>query len=89
MIIDLAEYWPRIIVRRDTKHVTSASYGRVNDATWCYLVTPPIPGLEMSSEVRPPVGRTKKNVRFWTRSHDHGWGGVSEMRGTSRHILLI
>lgn len=87
MIIEDAEYWARIIVRRDIKLVASASKGRANIATWCYMVTPPIPSLEMGSddmESRPTMVR---KVKFWTRSCDQGWGGVRDMKGTSRYTL--
>ncbi|KAG6830610.1 hypothetical protein H0H87_007553 [Tephrocybe sp. NHM501043] len=66
-IIDIAQYWPCVSVRK-TKHLqVTANYRTENNAAAYYLVTPHVPTRYQRLEV--------KMVKFTLESCDQGWGG--------------
>ena len=74
-ILDMAEYWPSVHAERFLDvEVFSASHddSLYPSSELCYLVTPRI----------PREARFIKQVVIQTESHDQGWGGEPEHRGT-------
>jgi hypothetical protein len=74
IILDLAMYWPRIITCETRSSVVHAIDRPRHDASFVYLVTPPIPSSQQTdfthSSDRPA---NVKMVRFSLSSHDQGW----------------
>lgn len=83
IILDGAMYWPKITGSRTTSVEVSAHHGNGNDATYNYLVTPPIP----FGEANTPTNI--KMVRFRLRSCDQGWGGDPGCTGGAHIINII
>jgi len=75
LILDFAEYWPCIRCDSNRKaDVVAPSVGG-SEATWLYLMSPPIP---------EPDGKHRKirRVIFQTESRDQGWVNDPQIRGT-------
>ncbi|KAK7047180.1 hypothetical protein VNI00_006846 [Paramarasmius palmivorus] len=75
VIIDDAQYWPRIRVERSLIVTATA----MDNADWCYLVTPRlfVDAEEDSNADEADLKRPRRinSVTFTTKSHDQGWGG--------------
>ncbi|KAJ7182847.1 hypothetical protein C8R43DRAFT_968254 [Mycena crocata] len=77
VIIDDAEYWPKLLAEMEYPEVLSASSNRESNAALCCLVTPPFPSSE---DLAGPL--RVKRVQFDIVSNDQGWGGQQEDHGT-------
>jgi hypothetical protein len=89
MILDLAMYWPRIFAWETENFVADASSRPRNDASFVYLVTPPIPSsqhVEGADDGNMPA--KVHMVRFSLCSRDQGWGGEQDLQG-SRRVTYI
>jgi len=76
VILDTAEYWPRVSTLQEIPIVV------VNNQTCCYLITDPMPGPSHPDESGDfQQHRSIRKVRFKIRSHDQGWGGKPQHRG--------
>lgn len=84
LIIDYAQYWPRLANFRESNppvriDSTSSSGGVLNDAYQFYVVTEG-PTSGWSDSNRKVVRKVRKVVfRIW--SHDQGWGGDDGLVG--------
>ncbi|EEB89082.1 hypothetical protein MPER_12867 [Moniliophthora perniciosa FA553] len=76
IVLDDAEYWPRVSAKRYLVVVAAAS-GPTPQADWCYLVTPQIILDGLDNDGRAELRRPPKihSVIFTTKSRDQGWGG--------------
>ncbi|THV05167.1 hypothetical protein K435DRAFT_961545 [Dendrothele bispora CBS 962.96] len=83
-IFDYARYWPSVSAFRGGPSASCAITNLVHDGqSRCYLVTPPIPGdSKLTVATEPTRHRRVREVRFRIRSHDQGWGGDANHRGT-------
>ncbi|KAJ7100819.1 hypothetical protein B0H15DRAFT_770194 [Mycena belliarum] len=79
-IIDEAAYWPRVVCAKDRIPAVHASAYPNHDAAVHCLTAPAFPSVEELSEEKLRV----KLVKFRIESHDQGWGGEPEHRGTYR-----
>jgi len=84
IIIEMAQYWPKMSSRIDRTLSVTASRSERNNASCCCLVTQRIPKRklhpgedpEISMKVRPRI------VRFLMKSHDQGWSDNRQDHGT-------
>lgn len=93
IIIDLAQYWPRVRARADYRMVAQA------DANVCYLTTPPFAAAwraqsdshssdsDSEEEVGPPP--KIQRIVFELESHDQGWGGAPGDKGTCYVAIIL
>ncbi|KAJ7607170.1 hypothetical protein FB45DRAFT_431964 [Roridomyces roridus] len=73
LILDEAEYWPRIVATRRERVIVDTAHSENSDASLHYLIMPPIP---------PTGGLRVKRVEFFLMSHDQGWSNTPEFHGT-------
>lgn len=88
IILDLAMYWPRVVSHNTQMRVARASHQPRDDASFVYLVTPPIPPFSQMNDTddtgmyggdRPAKVHM---VQFSLTSHDQGWGGDVGLLGS-------
>ncbi|KAF5385675.1 hypothetical protein D9757_005512 [Collybiopsis confluens] len=79
LILDFAEFWPCIRVEGNRQIEASASHTISTEATWMYLISPPIPPREIEGDSRQ---RRIRKIKFDMESHDQGSGGRQEDWGT-------
>ncbi|KAF8992155.1 hypothetical protein BDQ17DRAFT_1459983 [Cyathus striatus] len=79
IILEEARYWRRVVCCNYEAHTLHTEHGNM-EPRWQYLITPPIPsppknedGEEMHMKIR--------EVEFWIRSCDQGWGGDHDLTG--------
>ncbi|KAJ3877408.1 hypothetical protein F5879DRAFT_978334 [Lentinula edodes] len=80
LILDFAEYWPCLRVDSNSEIEAVASSTITLEATWLYLISPPIPPREISGT--DSRHRRIRKVTFEMESHDQGWTSFPENRGT-------
>ncbi|TFK18850.1 hypothetical protein FA15DRAFT_709496 [Coprinopsis marcescibilis] len=76
VILDEAEYWPRLICQRESEpHLLQVNTTPENDhfGTRCYLISPKIPEFSKSGKSRILLRR----IVFHTFSRDQGWSTSS------------
>ncbi|KAF8650933.1 hypothetical protein AX16_005031 [Volvariella volvacea WC 439] len=69
LIIEDAEYWPRLHSER-SERITVAAADEIPSlkSVWCYLVSPPVPDPIQA------LGESKtRRIEFKVQSHDQGW----------------
>ncbi|KAJ4469855.1 hypothetical protein J3R30DRAFT_3303165 [Lentinula aciculospora] len=80
LILDYGEYWPCLRVDSNSQIDAEASSTITEEATWLYLISPPIP----PSEIPRSDSRHRKirKATFEMESHDQGWTRSPEYKGT-------
>ena len=87
LILDLAMYWPRVVVHSTEPFVVRASSRPQTNANFVYLVTPPIPSLQATEFVDSCDRSTKVHmVRFSLSSSDQGWASEQGLQGSSQVV---
>jgi len=85
VILDMAEFWIGQAWRKNEEVAATADYTCGNSASMYYLVTDPIGSIPLDSDEQSgPVTKVKR-VRFTLLSHDQGWGGDYDCRGTYKN----
>lgn len=78
MVLDEAEYWPRLSIGRMAEEVTVRADPRDDfNSRSCCLITEPLPFPGQPSETKRP--RQIQKLIFTTRSRDQGWGGPTKV----------
>ncbi|KAF8992154.1 hypothetical protein BDQ17DRAFT_1254219 [Cyathus striatus] len=78
-ILEEARYMPCLVMHNRESHILHSSVDR-NDASWHYLIMPPIPPLP-KDEDGEDVPMNIREVIFWFKSRDQGWGGDYGLTG--------
>ncbi|KAJ3827099.1 hypothetical protein F5880DRAFT_1609615 [Lentinula raphanica] len=80
LILDFAEYWPCLRVDNSEEIEAVASSTVHGEATWTYLISPPmLPGEISGTESRH---RRVRKITFEMESHDQGWTSIQGTEGT-------
>ncbi|KAJ3799857.1 hypothetical protein GGU11DRAFT_754834 [Lentinula aff. detonsa] len=80
LILDFGEYWPCLRVDSNNEIEAVASSTVTGEATWLYLISPPILPREIPGT--DSRHRRVRKVQFEMESHDQGWTSTPANKGT-------